>query len=339
MAKEIQSLKTGIEIVLVAFTDHLAVVLRISSPAQNVSRRQWRWKTDPEAMQNRDLQDNIRSAMEKWRQRQRYYDDIVQWWERCVKAQLQKLICRDAYKRHRDAFLMKNHLYECIYEIMKSNIPEASKFSSLQRHKAKIIRLHATRKAKILLDIHDQDKMDGEEPSLFHVLKTIKCRSAREIHQVQDLQENIHPTPQGVATTFVAHLSRKYGPITVYIRAMSALMTNISTATPTRYADILECPITTEEIFTALRAGPHHKSPGIDGFGLEFYTANWDMIRQDLLQLLNNMFMNNISSRQKHGIIVCLPKGNGDPTPEGYRPISLLTTEYKILARILVCRV
>jgi hypothetical protein len=147
---------------------------------------------------------------------------------------------------------MENHLYECVYDILKSDIPEASKFSSLQRYKAKIIRLHATRKAKILLVTHDQDKMDGEEPSLFHVLKTIKRRSAREIHQVQDLQGNIHTTPQGVATTFVAHLSRKYGPITVDIQAMSALMTNIGTATPTRYTDILECPITSEEIFTAL---------------------------------------------------------------------------------------
>jgi hypothetical protein len=42
-----------------------------------------------------------------------------------------------------------------------------------------------------------------------------------------------------------------------------------------------------------------------------------------------------ITPRQKHGIIVSLPKSNGDRTPEGYRPISLLTTEYKILARIM----
>ena len=42
-----------------------------------------------------------------------------------------------------------------------------------------------------------------------------------------------------------------------------------------------------------------------------------------------------ITPQQKHGIIVCLPKSNGDRTPDGYRPISLLTTEYTILARIM----
>jgi len=47
---------------------------------------------------------------------------------------------------------------------------------------------------------------------------------------------------------------------------------------------------------------------------------------------------NQVSTQQKHGIVVCLPKSNGDPTPDGYRPITLLTTEYKILARIMARR-
>ena len=68
---------------------------------------------------------------------------------------------------------------------------------------------------------------------------------------------------------------------------------------------------------------------------LEFYTTNWDTIQTDLTELINQMFIHtNIHPRQKHGILVCLPKLNGDHTPEGYRPISFLTTEYKILARI-----
>ena len=99
---------------------------------------------------------------------------------------------------------------------------------------------------------------------------------------------------------------------------------------------MLDQPITTEENHHALRAGARHKSPVIDGICLEFYTANWGTIRTDLTEPINQMFIHkNIHPRQKHGILVCLPKLNGDHTPEGYRPISLLTTEYKILARIL----
>jgi hypothetical protein len=46
------------------------------------------------------------------------------------------------------------------------------------------------------------------------------------------------------------------------------------------------------------------------------------------------MFLNNhISPQQKHGILVCLPKSTNPRTLDDYRPISLLTTQYKLLAR------
>jgi hypothetical protein len=172
ISKGIQSLKTGTEIVPAPFTDQFAVVIRISSHTPDVPRQRWRWRTNPEAMHHKGLQDKIRCAMGKWRQRQRFYDNTVQWWERCVKVQLQKLISRHTYERHRDAILMENHLYECIYNIIKSDTPEDSKFSLIKRYNAKIIRHHATRRARqmeaVMLDTNDNDKLEGEEPFLFH---------------------------------------------------------------------------------------------------------------------------------------------------------------------------
>ena len=82
-----------------------------------------------------------------------------------------------------------------------------------------------------------------------------------------------------------------------------------------------------------------NKAPGIDGIGLEFYTTNWETIKEDLHEVLNQMFMQkNITTQQKHGVIVCRPKLKDAQTPEGYRPITLLNTDYKILARILAYR-
>jgi mannosylglycoprotein endo-beta-mannosidase len=113
----------------------------------------------------------------------------------------------------------------------------------------------------------------------------------------------------------------------------------IQPAGTTNDAAMLDQPFSTEEIPHTLRAGARHKSPGIDGVCLEFYTASWGTIWTDLTELNNQMFiLKKIHPRQKHRILVRLPKLNGDHTPEGYRPISLLTTEYKILARILTNR-
>src|SRR5215469_3032849 len=63
-----------------------------------------------------------------------------------------------------------------------------------------------------------------------------------------------------------------------------------------------EHQITSEEFPSTLRVVARHKSPGIGGFGLQFYTANWETIKPDLLEILNQMFLHKkITPRQKHG--------------------------------------
>jgi mannosylglycoprotein endo-beta-mannosidase len=129
-------------------------------------------------------------------------------------------------------------------------------------------------------------------------------------------------------------MSHKYQPIAVDETAVANLQTFLHPVCPATYAEQLERPITYDELLTALRAGARRKSPGIDGLSLEFYTANWETVHEELLQLHNHKFLNNhISPRQKHGIRVCLPKSTNPRILEDYRPISLLTTEYKLLAR------
>ena len=46
-----------------------------------------------------------------------------------------------------------------------------------------------------------------------------------------------------------------------------------------------------------------------------------------------------LSERQKQGVIVCIPKNARPHTPKVYRPITLLNTDYKILARLIAARV
>ena len=96
---------------------------------------------------------------------------------------------------------------------------------------------------------------------------------------------------------------------------------------PTTYGEILEKPIDTTEIYNAIRAGGRNRAPGNDGLGLEFYTVNWTVIREDPCNILNQMITAGIiTPKQKHGVIVCLPKPHGMHTPGDYRPITLLNT-------------
>jgi len=46
-----------------------------------------------------------------------------------------------------------------------------------------------------------------------------------------------------------------------------------------------------------------------------------------------------LSERQKEGFIVCIPKNARPHTPDDYRPITLLYTDYKILAGLIAAHV
>jgi hypothetical protein len=110
---------------------------------------------------------------------------------------------------------MKNLFHECLYDIIRSELTEAEKYAELNRYKAKPVQLHAMRTAKNLLDTCDRDRMDDEEPSLFHLLKTLRRRVTRTIIKIQDPQGRTFTRQSEITNTFLYHLRHKYEHINI----------------------------------------------------------------------------------------------------------------------------
>ena len=97
-------------------------------------------------------------------------------------------------------------------------------------------------------------------------------------------------------------------------------------------SESLEGYITYEEASLALKNMKNGKSPGTDGFTVEFFKFFWKDIGQFVVRSLNDGFKNKrMSITQREGVIICIPKGD---KPREYlknwRPISLLNVTYKI---------
>ena len=98
--------------------------------------------------------------------------------------------------------------------------------------------------------------------------------------------------------------------------------------------------ITYPEALKALKNMANNKSPGSDGFTVEFYKFFWGDIGQLFVRAVNYGYeMGELSSTQKEGIITCIPKGDKPKEfLKNWRSISLLNVSYKIASACIANR-
>ena len=102
-----------------------------------------------------------------------------------------------------------------------------------------------------------------------------------------------------------------------------------------------DLPITLEECKKALNNMKINKTPGTDGFPVEFYRYFWEelgpLIHESFLYAFNN---NILSSEQRRAVLRLIPKKDKNITQlKNWRPISLLNTDYKLLTHVLANRI
>ena len=85
---------------------------------------------------------------------------------------------------------------------------------------------------------------------------------------------------------------------------------DIPKLTPTMSA-IMEGPLSIDEVFSVLKTMKNNKSPGQDGFTVEFYRFFWQHLKSFIVRSLNFAYRTGkMSDSHKIGIITLIPKGN-----------------------------
>lgn len=103
----------------------------------------------------------------------------------------------------------------------------------------------------------------------------------------------------------------------------------------------LEGELSDLECTNALNFMKNGKSPGMDGFTIEFYKFFWNDIREFVVKSLNYGYNNGkFSITQRQGVITCIPKeGKSKFYLKNWRPISLLNVDYKIASAAIASRI
>ena len=131
------------------------------------------------------------------------------------------------------------------------------------------------------------------------------------------------------ATLFTADPSLCYEPIIEVIDRRVTDAMNVG----------LCADFTDKEIADALfQIGPL-KAPGPDGFPARFYQRNWAILKTTVVAAIRLFFATGYMPSETNSIaIVLIPKSDQPETLKDFRPISLCSVLYKIVAKCLVNR-
>ena len=98
--------------------------------------------------------------------------------------------------------------------------------------------------------------------------------------------------------------------------------------------------ITEEKLRKSMVSMENDKSPGRDGLSTNFYKNLWPLIADSVTQVYNYTFrVGHLTVSQRRGIISLLFKRGDRTILKNWRPITLLTTDYKILTKAQANRV
>ena len=130
---------------------------------------------------------------------------------------------------------------------------------------------------RLLLDTDEHDRVAEEDPSLYHILKSMKRQEARMVYRICESQGNMQTKTFDILRNFTECMRMKYDYSQVkedrVERMENAMHKRLHHAANT----VLDAPVIMKDIHIAVRNGKPLKAPGSDGICQEFFKLTWEM--------------------------------------------------------------
>ncbi|CAM2115451.1 unnamed protein product [Caretta caretta] len=323
---------------LAPFSDHHLVTVTVSLRAERPGPAYWHFNNS--LLEDESFVMSFREFWLAWREQWRAFPSVRRWWDLGkVRA---KLFCRDYTRgtsRRRNAAI--EQLEREVLE-MKRRLAADPKDPSLcgacreKREELRALEDHRARGAFVRSRIRLLREMDRGS-RFFYALE--KTRGAKK-HVICLLAEDGTPLTDpeemcGRARDFYTSL---FSLDPTDPDACEVLWEELPTVS-VGDRDRLELPLTLAEFSEALRRMPTNKSPGMDGLTVEFYRAFWDILGPDLVTVWAESLQSGVLPLScRRAVLALLPKKGDLRDLRNWRPVSLLSTDYKIVAKAISLR-
>ena len=331
-------LKADIEPFALA-SDHNLVSLVINLGA--ITRGRGVWKFNTSLLTDDAFNTEVNTFWCDWKKSRTDFPTLLEWWE-TGKLKLRKIAIshsrRIAASRRRYKSKLEKQLRNTLKKLeTRHSNGDLKRFTDLR---LKLRNLEMIDARGRMIRSRAQWREEGERCSKFFAnleksrgLHTLIRAIRREDGSITDniyqiLDEHTHfykdlytaeTTDESQQDFILSHLERKLSD-------------------PAR--ESCEGRITLAECTSAVKLFSNNKSPGTDGFPIEFYRHFWGLMGADFVDMANACYdLDTLSPSQRVALISTIFKKGDRLNIGNWRPISLCNLDYKIITKVLSLRV
>lgn len=102
---------------------------------------------------------------------------------------------------------------------------------------------------------------------------------------------------------------------------------------------MIERRFSEEEVWNVLSGMRGGKAPGPNGFSISFFQKCWDIVKKDFMDVIDEFYYSKeFYEHLNDTFLVLIPKRHDAKELKDFRPISLLSSVYKIISKVLMSR-
>ena len=323
----------------IVISDHAPTFLCLTKFSQTPKSR--RWRLNVSLLKDSTFLEMIRNETAFFEETNRKQDTALAiWWDTLKAYWRGRIISYASFKKksaNKETTELENKLK--LLETLHSQNKDRSTLNKIITTKYQLNKLYH-KKAEYALFRTNQTYWEmGEQPGrlLAHRLK--QQNSMNHIAGIRKSDGTISTSSQQINDSFRSFYNTLYSSQgDLDKQKFDVFFANLNLPQLSdNDRDFLEAPLRIEEISQAIKSTPLNKSPGLDGHPTVFYRTFEDIVSPLLLEVYNEAFKMGSLPQSMHSAVISFIhiKGKDTLDPSGYRPISLLNCDQKILSKIL----
>lgn len=175
---------------------------------------------------------------------------------------------------------------------------------------------------------------DGNNKFFYNACKSRwNCNKKNSLKNSDDIEKTSHKDMADIAINFYKDL---LGSNTqVHNITSDLLLPSISDS----QAMLLSSPFTLGDVLNSFKSMDKNRSPGPDGFTVDFFLATWDIVGTDVTSAILHFFNTLYMPRMIKSAAICLVSKTPNPSEmANFRPISCCNMVYKGISKMLTKR-